>query len=119
MKRGRCAKIYYQIYRNIIRLKATRIASSDASGEDYYKSKGRKSDVTWEWHADSGWKPFTSAHAMKLTDAFKAGRADVTLEVAGAEVKVVFAIMEQRNTSTGYQRGIRCISEDPSIETCK
>ena len=105
-----------QKYLNI--LKDTRAASSSsASGEE--ESKRNKSDVTWEWHADSGWKPFTSALAQKLTDAFKAQKADVILKVSGAEMKVVFADMEQRNTSTGYQRDIRCTSEDPSITTCK
>ncbi|XP_065908564.1 poly [ADP-ribose] polymerase 2-like isoform X2 [Dysidea avara] len=98
------------------RKRNTRAASSSsASGEE--ESKRNKSDVTWEWHADSGWKPFTSALAQKLTDAFKAQKADVILKVSGAEMKVVFADMEQRNTSTGYQRDIRCTSEDPSITT--
>lgn len=34
-------------------------------------------------------------------------------------MKVVFADMEQRNTSTGYQRDIRCTSGNPSVSTCK
>ena len=101
----------------LIHFKATRTtSSSSASGEK--ESKRNKVDISWEWHADSGWKPFTAALAQKLTDAFKAHKADITLKVPGADMKVVFADMEQRNTSTGYQRDVRCISEDPSIGIC-
>lgn len=82
-------------------------------------AKRSRPDVSWEWHSDGGWKPFTASLSQQLTDAFKASKTDVTFKVPGAEMKVVFADMEQRNTSTGYQRDIQCTSGDPSIKQCK
>jgi len=87
------------------------------SGDD--ETKRSKLDVSWEWRADSGWKPFTTALSQKLTNALRASKTDVTFKVPGAEMKVVFADMEQRNTSTGYQRDVRCTSKDPSVKMCK
>lgn len=83
------------------------------------EAKRAKLDVSWEWNSDSGWKSFTGSLSQKLTDALKAGKDDVTFKVPGAEMKVTFADMEQRNTSTGYQRDIRCVSGNSSVKTCK
>ena len=82
-------------------------------------AKRTKLDVNWEWRSDTGWKPYTTALSQKLTDALKASKNNITFKVPGAEMKVVFADMEQRNTSTGYQRDVRCTPGDSSIKTCK
>jgi len=82
-------------------------------------AKRSKPDVNWEWFSDSGWKPFTAAISQKLTTAFVTAKTDLTFKVPGANMKVVFADMEQRNTSTGYQRDIRCTPGDPSVKLCK
>ena len=105
-------------YWHLCFLTARTTSNSSLRGDDD-GAKRSKPDVNWEWHSDGGWKPFTAAVSQKLTTALKASKTDITFKVPGAEMKVVFADMEQRNTSTGYQRDVRCTSGNPSVKTCK
>lgn len=68
-------------------------------------------DVAWEWKGDGGqWNMYAPEHSQEITDALVRGDKEVTLKLSsGVQLKLRFSTMTQMNTSTGWQRDVRCL----------
>ena len=72
----------------------------------------------WEWQGDGeAWQDYAPELSHTLTEALVANHSTVNLQVApGTTVRVSFASMVQHNTSTGWQRSVRCVSTASGYE---
>lgn len=61
------------------------------------------------------WTRYKTEHSVELTKALSQGKEGVILQVTpSVSMSVRFSIMSQTNTSTGWQRNVRCAASQAS-----
>ncbi len=80
---------------------------TEASAEDTKK-------IVWEWEGDGGkWTKYDDQYSIKITKALTDREDDVILQVAPTvKLNVRFNSMTQMNVRTGWQRDVRCLSNE-------
>ena len=73
--------------------------------------------VIWERETDkSTWTKYSADHVAIINEAFKTGKTEADFTDGKSEVTVIFERMIQRNKKSGWEKRIRCVLADGSLE---
>ena len=73
--------------------------------------------VIWEREADkSAWTKYSADQVIIINEAFKDGKTEAEFADGKSEVTVVFDRMVQRNKKSGWEKRIRCVLADGSLD---
>jgi len=73
--------------------------------------------IIWERETDkSTWTKYSADHVAIINEAFKSGKTEADFTDGKSEVTVIFERMVQRNKKSGWEKRIRCVFADGSLE---
>ena len=69
--------------------------------------------MIWEYEGDkSKWTKYSDDQLRSISDAFKDGKTEVSINDGKADVTVIFSRMVQRNQKSSWEKRIRCLGTD-------